>query len=316
MKLTLMRALISCGLLTGFAACGDDVSIEEWGGYGNGQPGADLPEGGEILMERVLLSSTLTGADPVVQSWFHGYAYDGVGAALNGPKNGECVKLTTNTTFPAHIIGPGSTYTDLGDSLHVTGPGADVTIPKNVAGPEGLRDNRPNPNRLHHEGAFLYGGPAWQGEGLADVSWEAGAEYTIDVNNGTPLTMAFPRSYAVPMEMDTKVVSVPATGDWTPEWEALENPDGKEHLRGYDFAFIAFANTDGGGTAMFLCPADDKPGSDGSVLIPESVIAQIPDQGIIQAGRYTHWQDRLTADAEVKIDLFAIWCHIGTYAKE
>ena len=59
---------------------------------------------------------------------------------------------------------------------------------------------------------------------------------------------------------------------------------------------------------MFICQPPE--GVDGQIIIPQSVLDQVPDMGIIQNGRLSHYMEKLTANdgEDRRFDLFTIYC--------
>jgi len=311
------------------AACGgDEVDATEFEGYGREMPGSGLPEGGEILMEKVYISRGASGApQPVLQNWFYGFQYGGAfQGATSGPDgdNGGCFELQHPTSFPVHDI-PSTEpdYVDWGANIRLQGPGGlDLQVPKVVAPAAGLSDNRPSPVRHHREGTWIYGGPTWQlASDYTDHEIQPGGDYSVTIGDKT-ITYKFAPEYDFPLNMGRDDVTipadVPATG-WEVEWEDIPNPN-TPHGKGHSFAFLALAKfpADGerGPTPTHLCTTPAL--EDGGVVVPKSVVDSIPDMGIIQAGRLTHWMDTMTDNdgEERRLDVFTIYCSISVYTKE
>src|SRR5690606_26890193 len=108
-------------------------------------------------------------------------------------------------------------------------------------------------------------------------------------------------------------VTIPATapeGGFEITWEALENPN-TLHSRTHDFAFVAFARFPEEGerqpSALYVCNVDSAPEIDGSVTLTKEQLDSLPEVGIIQAGRLTHYMEEVDGK---RFDMFAIWCAI------
>lgn len=310
------------------AACGgEEIDVTEWEGYGGGIPGANLPEGGEMLIERISISPAASGTEAgVVLNTFHAFQYGGsfMGAQVF-PAPGTCHKMQHPINFPVHDIPDTADYVDWGESIVLNGPGmgSGVTIPKVIAdGTAPLTDNRPSPVRNHKEGNWIYGGPTWQGDAFQGVTIEPGGTYNLDINVDRTLEFQYPPEFAFAENAGREEVIVPVGGDWDLTWEAKQNPN-TPHDRGHSFVFVAFAQFPGEGdlgpTPLYLRqPPEDATGSvDGSFTIPQSVIDDIPEAGIFQTGRFSHWMEILKDDsgADRKLDLFAIECSVSTYSK-
>jgi hypothetical protein len=337
MKLQFLAGFLSMGLALSALACGGtEVDVGEFEGYGRGMPGSGLPEGGEILMERVALSPTVAGAEePVVQQWFYGFQYGGdfMGGVPAGDVDaGGCFPFVSDgefdaSLFPVHDLPvEADDYVDWGDSVQLSGPdGLDVEVPKVVAPAEGIPDNRPSPIRNHREGTWIYGGPSWQlTSEFADHEIVAGGEYTLSINGGEQdITWHFPPQYDFPFNSGVDDVTIPADiGDegWDVSWESLPNPNTPQ-TRDHTFPFVALAQFpaegDRGPTPMYLCVTPSA-GPDDGVVVSKEIVDSLPDMGIFQAGRLTHYMEAVTDNdgVERRIDVFSIECSISVFAKE
>jgi hypothetical protein len=195
-------------------------------------------------------------------------------------------------------------------------------VPKNVAPAAGLNDNRPSPVRHHREGKWIYGGPTWQlTSGYADHEIQPGGEYSVTIGDKT-ISYVFAPEYEFPLNMGIADITIPAevpdTG-WEVTWEDVpipNTPHGKEH----SFPFFAFARPpaegERGPTPSHICTTPAK--DDGGIVVPKAVYDSIPDVGIAQAGRLTHWMEKMTDNDgnERRLDVFTIYCAISIYQKE
>jgi hypothetical protein len=314
---TNLVACLSFGAVLAFGCGGSETNVLEFEGYGSGQPGTNLDEGGEILIERIKLN---VGAGEVDYSTFHAYQYtSATGAGGRLPAPGVCEQLKAGTVWPTNELPADAEWVDWGADVKFTSDqGLDVTVPKMVstdlAVPE-LRDNRPNFNRLH---SFIYGGPDWQAGDPAPLAFGNmvnNAKYTVTAGANT-FDFYFPPEHTAPLGIGTTAtdpVTIPAgTEDWLVEWPVVAQAEGLQHTKSHHFAFLAFAEIDPtyGPIAVGLCAAAE----DGSVNVPRSFIDTVlPDGGVIQHGRLTHYMDELDGR---RFDLVAIDCTIGLYGKE
>lgn len=313
---TNLVACLSFGAVLAFGCGGNETNVLEFEGYGSGQPGTALPEGGEILIERIKFN---VGQGETDYATFHAYQY--TSATGNGgrlPAPGVCEQLKAGAVWPTNVLPADAQWVDWGADVKFTSDqGLDLTIPKVVeanAG-EGVRDNRPNFNRLH---PFIYGGPGWQAPlespYLAFNDMVNNAKYTVTAGANT-WDFYFPPEHTAPLGIGTAngPAIVPAgTDDWLVEWPVVAQAEGEQHTKYHHFSFLAFAEIDPdyGPIAVGLCAAAE----DGSVTVPRSFIDTVlPDGGVIQHGRLTHYMDELEGR---RFDLVAIDCTIGLYEKE
>lgn len=310
---------LACLVLAG---CGGE-DITEFEGYGTAMPGSGLEvEGGEALLEKVFLSPGMTGGQAVEVNWFYSFAFDGgFDGAESGPAPGECYEFDHPTSFPVHDIPAETEYVDLGDAITLSGPGVpggSIDVEKVVTeGEEPRIDNRPSPIRSHDEGNWIYGGPRWQDGDFQNVDLQEGY-YEIDFGD-EQRELYFPPAYDFALNAGREDVVLPEPGDDGLEltWEEIPNPD-SAHGHEHSFVFVNFAafpdeeEGDLGPTPLYMCQPDDT--EDGQIVIPNEVIEDLPDEGIFQTGRLTHYFD--TLDGERRFDLFAIYCAISAYEKE
>lgn len=305
------------GLLLLAAACGDETSISEFE-YGGGQPGADLPEGGEIRHENVRMLGM------PVQTWVHVYQYTGGGASAPMPSpegNGEfgnCVdERGRPPTWPLTPI-DGATYLDL-PKVELRGPGINgaltiaKTDPPNMVG-----------NSTFRQHAFTYGGgapgspPSGFNGTLTAAQSTPGGEYTLDIGKGEPMSYFMPAEYEAPLGIGKQMmVTIPAGQDLTLTWTPPPNDfgaSGKEHTKKTHFNATFFADPTAASPPLFLCPTSE----DGQIVIPKAVIDALPPSGLIVNFNLTHWMEaREAAPGEQRrFDLVAIFCNISLYQKQ
>lgn len=304
--------------------CGG-TDIEEFGGYGTDMPGSGLADGGEVLLEKIFMSPGLHGGEAGVVNTFYAFQYGGAfEGATDYPAPGECHLFDHPNTFPLHDIPAGpEDYVDWGADISLTGPGlgSALTVPKVIAPAGGLIDNRPSPIRNHREGTWIYGGLEWQSQNFQQFDIQEG-EYTVDLNlDSGPLTFNFPPAYDRALDIGTVDIEIPRTapeGGLEITWEAIPNPD-TPHSRLHTFAFFAFAQFpeagDLGPTPLVLCQPPDT--EDGSLVIPQEILDVLPDMGIAQTGRLSHYMEKLTDNDGVdrRFDLFSIYCSVSVYTK-
>jgi hypothetical protein len=257
-------------------------------------------------------------------NWAYGFGVSGAAdSEQDQPGLGECPKMT-NHTLPIVDIGDDAEYVDWGDSIQLTGPDIDLAMPKHVAAADDehpLVDIRPSPTRHHAVGNWIYGGPGWQEMELQPIDITPDADYNVNLD-GTDYPFHFPPAYDFPLNAGVDEVVVPKTapeGGWEVNWERIENPDGEEHTHETSFVFFAFAAFPGEGdlgpTPQYLCQPLLE--NDGTMIVPQEVIDDIPDACIFQSGRLTHWMNDVEMNGEHRRwDQFAIFCSISSYSKE
>lgn len=318
-----LALLLSAGMATvaGFGCGGTDAG--EFCGYGCGQPGSDLPGGGEVLMERIdLYLPGLTPA-PTTYTTFHAYAFTSAQETAPLPPGGKCTPLVEGKNWPTQVFPSDAEWDDWGDGITLTrADGMTWDVPKVLPAadddpmtPDFLTDNRPNYNRHH---PFLYGGPNWQGTNFALDSWIESTEYTLSLKNKAGENMSFftppfhPEPYGIGNVTDPVIIPG-GTADWPIDVQLVPQAPGEQHSKQKHFGFLAFGRIDvppGAPIALYVCPE----AADGSITIERSVIDSLPPEGIIQSGRLTHWMD-VDEDGR-RFDLVAIDCTIGWYNKE
>ena len=299
------------------AACGEGTDITEFE-YGGGQPGANLPEGGEIRHENVRMLGF------PIQTWIHVYQYTGTDASapMASPEGngiyGDCVdERGTPPTWPVAPI-TGVTYLDL-PKVQLSGPGISGTLDIVKTDPPNMVGN--SSFRAH---AFTYGGgapgnPAMGFNGtLTPAQSTPGGEYTLDIGKGAPMKYYMPEAYTAPLGIGTQMtVNIPAGQDLVLNFTPGANDfgvSGKEHTKKTHFNATFFADPTAASPALFLCPSS----AEGMQVIPKAVIDALPPSGLIVNFNLTHWMEaREAASGEQRrFDLVAIFCNISLFQKQ
>lgn len=318
---------------TGLVGCGG-TDIAEFEGYGTGMPGSGLPVTGEVLMEKIFISPNLNmGTAGSINTFQFVYYNSDFGASeAEQPPPGGCLELQHNPSgvdnYPMNDLAADTEFFDVGDEITVSGPGISGTlaVPKVVAGVDGMTDNRAgNPQRVIEEGGFIYGGPGWQfgPDGFQDAELQEGV-YTANLGPDIgDRTFNFAPEYDFPLNAGFEDVTIPATapsGGLEITWEAIPNPN-TPHSRTHTFTFITFIQFpnmeagDRGPTALWLCTPEDT--ADGSVFVSQEILDSLPDQGVFNAGRATHYMD-IVEDPngeDKRLDLYTVYCSISMYTK-
>lgn len=325
--------LLVLSTLAALAACSDSTDISDFT-YGGGQPGALLPEGGEIRHENVRFLGQ------PVQTWTMVYQFTGPTLAQTAPfatpaegghgKFGNCVDergdgTNGSPTWPLSKI-VGATYLDL-PKVELTGPGITGTLnivktnPPNMAGNSTLR---------HYD--FTYGGGAPDPTGtgpkgfnatLTGAMSAAGGTYTLDIGKKdkdgklTPMTFDVPEAYTAPLGIGGATpVMIPKGQDLTYTWTTPKNnfgTSGKEHTKQTYFNLTFFADPTTG-QGQFFC----FPDTEGHQTVPAAVIDLLPAGGLMVNANLTHYMEaREAAPGEMRrFDLVAIYCNISPYMKQ
>lgn len=314
-------------LLFTTAACGGtDVSDFE---YGGGQPGAALPEGGEIRHENVRFFGQPE------QTWLLVYQYTGLGNDATAPfavaadgghgTFGNCVdERTGSPNWPFHPL-TGASYLDL-PKVEVSGPGITgvLTPPRttNVGGNSTFRQygvayggGAPNP---------MTGVTGGYNAGLTKEQSTPGAEYTLDIGkkdqNGmlTKMTYNMPGSYIAPLGIGgAGPVMIPKGKDLVLEWTPPKNDfgaSGKDHTKKTFFNLTFFADPTSMNPPQFLCFND----SDGHTTVPAAVVDLLPAGGLMVNANLAHWMEAREANpGEMRrFDLVTIFCNISPFMKQ
>lgn len=320
-------------LLFTTVACSSGTDVSELN-YGGGQPGAALPEGGEIRHENVRF---LGQAE---QTWIMVYQYTGPGKAETAPfavpadgghgQFGNCVdERNGSPTWPVKPI-TGATFLDLPKAVELTGPGItgslNITksIPPNTIG-----------NSTFRQYGFTYGGGAPNPMGTGPMGFNAtltaaestpGADYTLDIGkkdeNGNLSTMTYhmPDRFVAPLGLGGSTPVMITTGtDLTLSWTAPPNDlgvSGKDHTKKTYFNLTFFVDDSGSMTnpAQFICFSDGE----GHTMIPAAVIDALKPRGLMVNANLSHWMDaREAAPGEMRrFDLVTIYSNISLYMKQ
>lgn len=311
-------------LLFSTAACGGtDVSEFQ---YGAGQPGADLPEGGEIRHENVRFFGQAE------QTWIMVYQYTGPKKEDNAPfaapadeghgQFGMCVDERNGApTWPFHAI-TGATYLDL-PKVEITGPG--ITTPLTPPKTPSVVGN--STFRLYD---FVYGGGAPNPMGTGPGGYNAtltaaqstpGQQYTLDIGKGTPMTYWMPDRYTAPLGIGGAApVMIPKGKDLTFSWQAPMNDrgtDGKTHTKKTFFNLTFFADpANPTNPPQFLCFPDNEAGD--HVTVPAAVVDALPAGGLMVNANLSHWMEaREAMPGEMRrFDLVTIYCNISPFMKQ
>ena len=313
-----MNAKWNFGLLCLVACGGTDISEFN---YGEGQPGATLPEGGEIRHENV----RLLGMPP--QTWVMVYQYTGPTLAQTAPfaapadggkgQWGNCVdERNTAPTWPFTPI-TGATYLDL-PKVELSGPGItgklaiSKTDPVNKAG-----------NSTFRKYDFTYGGGApGDVKGFNTASTTAamsqpGGDYTIDIGKGDPMTYHMPEAYTTPLNIGLQEKVTFPNAELVMTWQPPANDfgdSGFEHTKKTHFNFTLFADPTAPSPAQFIC----FPDVDGHQVVPASVIGAISKTGLIVNADLGHYMEKREAASgeQRRFDLVSIFCNISTYERQ
>lgn len=316
-----MSAKWSFGLLLTLTACTDSVSVTQFP-YGAGQPGLKLPEGGEIRHENVRILGN-------EQTWVMVYQYTAPTSVPPAPfatpaesgkgQWGNCVDERNGApTWPFTAI-TGATYLTL-PRVQLTGPG--ITGALNI-----VQTSPPNKagNSTFRSYDFTYGGGApgdlkgFNASKTTSTMAQAGADYTIDIGKGLPMSYHMPSGYQAPLGIGGAAkVMIPKNQDLTFTWTPPTNDrgaSGNEHLKTTYFNFTLFADpTSKTNPPQFIC----FPDVDGHQVIPAAVINALPDSGLIVNADLSHYMEsREAASGEQRrFDLVSIFCNISAYSKQ
>jgi hypothetical protein len=316
-----MSAKWSFGLLLTLTACTDSVSVIDFP-YGGGQPGVNLPEGGEIRHENVRIRGS-------AQTWVMVYQYTAPSTVKTAPfaapadsgkgEFGNCVDERNGApTWPFTAI-TGATYLTL-SKVQLSGPGITGTL-------DIVKTDPPNKsgNSTFRSYDFTYGGGApGDAKGFNTLKTtpamaQANADYTLDIGKGAPMTYHMPAAFSTPLSIGlVDTVMIPKNQDLVMNWTAPVNDkgaSGNEHLKTTYFNFTLFADpTSTTNPPLFIC----FPDVDGHQVIPASVINAIPDSGLIVNADLSHYMESREAGMgeQRRFDLVSIYCNISLYSKQ
>lgn len=318
-----MSARLSLGFVllaaaTG-SACDDGTDISKFT-YGGKQPGAALPEGGEIRHENVRILGMPE------QTWVMVYQYTSTEptAPFAAPAEegkgiyGNCVdERNGSPTWPFTPI-KNAKYLDL-PKVALSGPGIQGAL--NI-----IKTNPPNTagNSTFRKYDFTYGGGAPGAAAGFNASMTTaamstpGGDYTLDIGKGDPMTYHMPESYKAPLGIGgAATVMIKGGQDLEFSWEAPPNDKGAsgfEHTKKTYFNFTFFADPTAANPPQFIC----FPDVDGHQVVPQAVIDALPPEGLIVNANLGHYLEaRETENGEMRrFDLVSIFCNISAYKKQ
>jgi len=333
------KSALAAVALAAFGGC-DGTDISKFN-YGKGNPGANLPEGGDVRIERVFIADGThnekedgTGG----QTWLQVYRWksDDLKTTKALPPEGQCTDLRTGEFWPnSKLDAPSIKDIDLGDSVKLTSAGVTTTLPKcttatNVdpkTGATSLCNTTSTPPRAL---ATMYGGlsagtpqGAFLG-GIAADTVKANADFTVEgikADDGSALTVHIPGTYKTPLGIGAKsdiVVAANADLDlkWTPP---ADESTGTDHTPKTHFGrlFVLDTNPSNNGYPLsWVCVPKTDPDTgeeiDGEIVVPANVVNQWPKTGgLLVHAELTHYMQAVEGR---RIDLVGIWCHVSPFS--
>lgn len=328
------------------AACGSSSDIENFS-YGVGNPGADLPEGGDVRIERVYLADGMhnEGANGAGgMTWLQVYRWKSTNDKLTTkklPPNG-CTDLRTGEFWPnSKLDNPAITDVDMGASIKLTGPAGVTELPKcttetnkDATGATSMCNTTSTPPRALN---LMYGGlsagspqGSFLGSTVPAETVQAGADYKVDIgvkaDDGSDLSVHIPKYYKTPLGIGSEEnVKVAANADLELNWTPPEDEDAagstehtpKTHF-GRLFVLDTNASSNNGYPLSWVCTpeVDAKTGKeiDGHITVPASIVNQWPATGgLLVHAELTHYMQAVEGR---RLDLVGIWCHVSPFTKE
>jgi len=322
------------------AACGSSTDVSNFS-YGKGNPGANLPEGGDVRIERVYLADGMHNEQADGSggmTWLQVYQWkstDDKKTTKKLPPEGTCTDLRTGEYWPnSKLDDPSITDIDLGATVKLTSARGTTELPKctydtNVdkLGAKSMCNTTSTPPRALN---LMYGGlsaGAPQGDFLNKIpanTVQAGDDFKVDIgkkaDSGADLMVHIPAYYKTPLGIGSKEVVVTKNADleltWTPP---DEESTGTEHTPythfGRFFVLDTNASSNNGYPLSWVCvpKTDPKTGEeiDGSITVPASVVNQWPATGgLLVHAELTHYMEAVGGR---RLDLVGIWCHVSPF---
>lgn len=308
----LFSTIGAAGLALGISACGDTEEFM----YGKDQPGLNLEEGGEIRFERI---KTPGGPVVLAQTFF-------IEAAKGNfplPDVGKCNRVSDANGNGIMWPVPNMTekvYTDVGDTLTLTGAGKTLTFNKYTKTATGPALPGNDPSLRRHD--IIYGGPA-QSSGAGAMGpdvWSADdlvydTSYDIAYSGEPKLTQPkvyLPRDYTIE---SPSIGSAPVTfkkgQDAVFKYDSLAPAaDDVEHTADRAFPFTIFIDTSKGlFTHICLAPVGDG----GQHTIPASVFDEVPAEGWVLHGQLSHYLDDFKGR---RFDTLGVSCNLSPFTVE
>ncbi len=352
MKHGLKSAIAGMAFATLVGGCGGtDVTKFH---YGIGNPGAALPEGGDVRIEHVFIADGTHQENPDGTggvTWLQVYQWTSTNLATTKalPPEGTCTDLRTGQFWPNSLLNdPSIMDIDEGSGVTITGPTGATVLPKcttatNV-GSDGVTTSQCSTTSTPPRALdLMYGGLSAgspQGSFLANIdpnTVQQNSDYAVDLDGkmtdeGGAISVHVPSRYDTPELSDgsggmarigAAAVVVPANADLTLTWTPPDDPStGEAHTGKTDFGRFFVLDTNASSNQGFplswVCvPAQDPTTGeeiDGSITVPASVVNQWPKTG----GLLVHAE--LTHFMESvggrRLDLVGIWCHVSPFTIE
>jgi hypothetical protein len=334
--------LAAGGLLA--AAC-DGTDISKFS-YGKGNPGAALPEGGDIRIERVYLADGTHNEKPDGSggmTWLQVYQWKSDNAATTKalPPQGTCTELRTGNYWPnSKLDDPSIQGIDLGASVTMTNKttNAQTVLPKcttatnvdpmnpGVTAPCDTTSTPPRTLPVMYgglsagtpRGAFLNGIPA--------ETVTANTDYLVDFGGkksdaGNDLVVHVPGYYKTPLGIGAEMmINVQGGQDLVLEWDPPADGDtGTDHTYktsfGRFFVLDTNASSNNGYPLSWVCVPKTDPDTGveerGKIVVPASVVDKFPTTGgLFVHAELTHYMEAVEGR---RLDLVGIWCHVSPF---
>jgi hypothetical protein len=334
----LWKWLAATTLVAAGGCSGTDVSNFK---YGKDNPGADLPEGGDVRIERVYIADGMgheekpDGSGGV--SWLQVYQWKSSDMKTTKalPPEGQCTELRTGNYWPnSKLDDPSITGVDLGASVKISGPKGDTLLPKCTTatniGTNGMTSLCSTTSTPPRALALMYGGLSAgspQGAFLNNIAADtvqAGATYTIDLggkktDSGGNIQVHIPNSYKTPLGIGASAVTVKGGQDLVLKWDPPANGStGTDHTPTTTFGRLFVLDTtasNNGYPLSWVCVPKTDPSTgveiDGEITVPASVVDKWPKTGgLLVHAELTHYMEAVDGR---RLDLVGIWCHVSPF---
>lgn len=324
--------------VAGGGCTGTDVSTFS---YGKGNPGANLPEGGDVRIERVFIADGMHNEKPDGSggvTWLQVYQWksNDIKTTKALPPEGQCTELRTGNYWPnSKLDDPSITGVDLGATVKITGPKGVTELPKcttatnvDTMGLTSMCSTTSTPPRAL---GLMYGGLSAgspQGaflNGIAADTVQAGATYTVDLggkktDSGGDIKVHIPGTYKTPLGIGSnEMITVAANKDLVLTWDPpADESTGMDHTPTTHFGRLFVLDTtasNNGYPLSWVCVPKTDPATgleiDGEITVPASVVNKWPTTGgLLVHAELTHYMEAVDGR---RLDLVGIWCHVSPF---
>ena len=314
MRASIVSALLSLTTIGVLGCGGDDDPTPDAAPQPPAFKGFEADEGGEIRIEYVHLSPSLTGGAASDGLRAVAYLYKDAGStkAFPLPNLNGCTDLTKKANWPMAVNPLAErVYMDAGDIILNDGANAWTITKQTAQDTDFLARTHPANKwyfRFDTSGAFQY--LTKEGKSAFDIVFTGSDEIPPQVLHNVPWMPAAFDVMTPGMEDVTLPAGQPATFTWT-------NPAQTGLPAGYVvLSLVALAGPNPSDGLAVLCVEPN----DGSLTVPADMVniarAKFPTGGVLARATFTHIPRELIGkDGPTgrRLDIVSTWCHAGLW---